>query len=98
MATIRKRTWQTKGGESAPPGSADYSDQDGKRRLKTFATKKDRRRLADAERGHRWRRYAYADRIERIVGEAIDAGCSVPRPRARARHPEQYPSTGTSFE
>ncbi|MCC2652636.1 MAG: integrase [Geminicoccaceae bacterium] len=39
MATIRKRSWQTKDGEKTA-WVADYLDQHGKRRLKTFATKK----------------------------------------------------------
>lgn len=39
MATIRKRNWQTKDGEKTA-WVADYFDQHGKRRLKTFKTKK----------------------------------------------------------
>jgi integrase len=39
MATVRKRTWTT-GGEKKTAWVADYFDQDGKRRLKTFPTKK----------------------------------------------------------
>ena len=39
MATIRKRTWRTKGGERTA-WICDYADQDGTRRLKTFSTKK----------------------------------------------------------
>lgn len=39
VASIRKRTWQS-GGETKAAWVADYFDQAGKRRLKTFATKK----------------------------------------------------------
>jgi integrase len=39
MATVRKRSWKS-GGETKTAWVADYSDQDGTRRLKTFATKK----------------------------------------------------------
>jgi integrase len=39
MATVRKRTWKS-GGESKTSWVADYSDQGGKRHLKTFPTKK----------------------------------------------------------
>jgi integrase len=39
MATVRKRTWKS-GAETKTAWVADYFDQDGKRRLKTFATKK----------------------------------------------------------
>lgn len=39
MASIRKRTWQS-GGEEKTAWVTDYFDQDGKRRLKTFTTKK----------------------------------------------------------
>ena len=40
MASIRKRTWTTKG-EEQTAWVVDYKDQSGKRALKTFATKKD---------------------------------------------------------
>jgi integrase len=40
MATIRKRTWRTKGGERTA-WICDYADQDGTRRLKTFQTRKE---------------------------------------------------------
>ena len=40
MASIRKRTWTTKGTEQTA-WVVDYKDQSGKRALKTFATKKD---------------------------------------------------------
>jgi integrase len=39
MATVRKRTWRS-GGEERTAWIADYFDQAGKRRLKTFPTKK----------------------------------------------------------
>ncbi|MBV9826120.1 MAG: site-specific integrase [Alphaproteobacteria bacterium] len=39
MASIRKRLWQS-GGETKTAWVADYSDQAGKRHLKTFTTKK----------------------------------------------------------
>ena len=39
MATVRKRSWQT-GREQKTAWIADYFDQNGKRHLKTFATKK----------------------------------------------------------
>ena len=39
MASVRKRTWTT-GGKVKTAWCADYFDQAGKRRLKTFATKK----------------------------------------------------------
>ena len=44
MATIRKRTWTTRRGESKSAWIADYTDQAGKQHIKTFATK----RAADA--------------------------------------------------
>ena len=40
MASIRKRTWTTKG-EEQTAWVVDYKDQSGKRALKTFATKKE---------------------------------------------------------
>src|ERR1700753_154815 len=39
MATVRKRSWKA-GGETKTAWIADYFSQDGKRHLKTFATKK----------------------------------------------------------
>jgi integrase len=39
MATVRKREWQS-GGKTKSAWVATYSDQDGKRRIKTFETKK----------------------------------------------------------
>jgi integrase len=39
MATVRKRTWQTKAGKRTA-WIADYFDQDGIRRIKTFATRR----------------------------------------------------------
>jgi integrase len=39
MATIRRRSW-TSGGETRTAWVADYTDQAGARRLKTFATRK----------------------------------------------------------
>lgn len=39
MATVRKRSWSS-GGEVRTAWVADYSDQDGKRHIKTFKTKK----------------------------------------------------------
>ena len=44
MASIRKRSWASGGEARTAHGSRDYADQNGKRRLKTFATK----RAADA--------------------------------------------------
>ena len=40
MASIRKRLWKTKGVEKTA-WVVDYADQAGKRRLKTFSTKKE---------------------------------------------------------
>jgi len=40
MASIRKRVWKTNGVEKTA-WVVDYTDQAGKRRLKTFATKKE---------------------------------------------------------
>jgi integrase len=40
MASIRKRSWSS-GGETKTAWVVDYADQDGKRRLKTFKTRKD---------------------------------------------------------
>jgi integrase len=40
MATVRKRTWHS-GGDTRTAWVADYIDQDGKRHVKTFETKKD---------------------------------------------------------
>jgi integrase len=39
MASIRKRTWKSSG-ETKTAWIADYSDQAGKRHIKTFGTKK----------------------------------------------------------
>ena len=39
MATVRKRTWDTPGGPKTA-WVADYADQSGKRRLRTFRTRK----------------------------------------------------------
>jgi integrase len=39
MATVRKRTWES-GGETKTAWIADYFDQEGKRHIKTFETKK----------------------------------------------------------
>src|SRR5918911_4034281 len=44
MGSVRKRTWES-GGETKTAWVADYFDQSGTRRLKTFKTKKE----ADAE-------------------------------------------------
>jgi len=44
MAKIRRRSWKTPAGESREAWIADYKDQSGTRRLKTFTT----RREADA--------------------------------------------------
>jgi integrase len=41
MATIRKRSWATPAGEPREAWIADYRDQQGKRRHKQFARKKD---------------------------------------------------------
>jgi integrase len=41
MAKVKKRKWTTKQGESREAWIVDYSDQQGVRRLKTFATKKE---------------------------------------------------------
>jgi hypothetical protein len=41
MASIRKREWTTRTGERKEAWVVDYVDQHGKRRLKTFSTKKD---------------------------------------------------------
>jgi integrase len=41
MAKVKKRKWTTKQGESREAWICDYTDQDGVRRLKTFATKKE---------------------------------------------------------
>lgn len=40
MSSIRKRTWTSRG-EQKTAWVVDYFDQNGKRRLKTFATKKE---------------------------------------------------------
>jgi integrase len=39
--SIRKRTWETAKGDAKEAWVVDYVDQGGKRRLKTFARKKD---------------------------------------------------------
>jgi hypothetical protein len=44
MATVRKRKWQ-KGDEEVTAWVADYSDQNGKRHIKTFALKRDANRF-----------------------------------------------------
>ena len=40
MATVKKRIWTTKQGESREAWICDYTDQGGVRRQKTFAKKK----------------------------------------------------------
>src|SRR6516165_2370275 len=40
MASVRKRTWQA-GDETKTAWVADYFDQDGKRHIKTFKTKRE---------------------------------------------------------
>ena len=39
--SVRKRTWKTAAGEDRQAWIVDYADQAGKRRMKTFARKKD---------------------------------------------------------
>jgi integrase len=41
MAKVKERTWTTKNGETRTAWIADYRDQQGVRRLKTFQRKKD---------------------------------------------------------
>ena len=41
MAKVKERTWTTKEGETRSAWIADYRDQQGVRRLKTFERKKD---------------------------------------------------------
>jgi hypothetical protein len=41
LASIRKRSWKTRGGVEKTAWVFDYADQAGKRRLKTFSSKKD---------------------------------------------------------
>ena len=40
MAKVKQREWTTKAGKTKTAWIADYFDGEGKRRLKTFATKK----------------------------------------------------------
>jgi integrase len=61
--SIRKRTWKTAKGDAKEAWIVDYSDQAGKRRMKTFARKKD----ADA----------YQARAKVDVGEGIHTADSV---------------------
>ena len=72
MATIRKRSWQTKDGERTA-WIADYADATGKRRLKTFATKK----AADAwlvTARHQVAQGTHTpESTSATIGEAIDA-------------------------
>jgi integrase len=39
--SVRKRTWKTAAGEERQAWLCDYTDQSGKRHVKTFARKKD---------------------------------------------------------
>jgi integrase len=55
--SVRKRTWTTPKGEEKTAWVVDYADRNGKRRLKTFAKKKD----ADA----------YASRIAIEIGQGV---------------------------
>ena len=41
IMSVRKRAWKTAAGEAREAWVADYADQAGKRRLKTFKRKKD---------------------------------------------------------
>jgi integrase len=72
MASIRKRTWRS-AGETKTAWTANYTDQAGRRRLKTFATKK----AADAwllkARGEMTGGIHVPERESIIVGEAGDA-------------------------
>jgi hypothetical protein len=47
--SIRKRTWKTARGEAKEAWVVDYTDQGGKRRLKTFKKKKEAETKAQFE-------------------------------------------------
>ena len=72
MATIRKRSWQTKGGERTA-WVADYFDGAGTRRLKTFATRKDGRRRGWSRPAGRWRAGTHTpESTSAMLGEAVE--------------------------
>jgi integrase len=71
MASIRKRTWQS-GDETRTAWVADYSDQNGKRRLKTFRTKKEADAFMVEARGEVARGVHTADSSSATVAEAAE--------------------------
>jgi integrase len=81
MATIRKRSWKF-GGDVKTAWVADYSDQDGRRRLKTFKTKKaadawlvrTRGEVADGTHTPEWTSVTVAEACRRWLAHCEAAG------------------------
>ncbi|WP_242217990.1 tyrosine-type recombinase/integrase [Shinella zoogloeoides] len=71
MATVRKREWTHKG-EVKTAWVVTYTDQEGKRRLKTFDKKKDAEAFRVQVEGEMARGIHVADNSSVKVGEAID--------------------------
>lgn len=85
MASIRKRTWTTKAGEAKTAWLVDYSDQSGKRHVKTFTRKRD----ADAwmvDARHEIRQGTHtADSASPTLSDAADAWIERTEARGRER-------------
>jgi integrase len=71
MASIRKRSWKS-GGEVKTAWVADYFDQHGKRRLKTFKAKKDADSWMVSARHQVAQGTHSPESTSRTIGEAID--------------------------
>jgi integrase len=72
MATVRKRSWKAASGELKTAWIADYSDQGGTRRLKTFQTKKAADAWLVTARGEIARGVHTAESTSITVAEAAD--------------------------
>jgi integrase len=71
MATVRKRAWQS-GGEARTAWIADYFDQHGKRRLKTFKTRKEADGWLVEARGQVARGTHTPEATSKMLGEAVE--------------------------
>ena len=71
MASIRKRTWQS-GGQTRTAWCADYFDQQGKRRLKTFRTRREADSFLVTARGQVASGTHTADSVSVTIAAAAD--------------------------
>jgi integrase len=84
--SIRKRTWTTPKGEEKTAWVVDYVDAKGKRRLKTFAKKKDADQFAATAKVEVREGVHVADSASATVKQAGNFGWRVPRrPSSSAR-------------